>query len=113
MQEKALTLIAKKTKSSLAVEGELVEGGLSAFDGEEDVFTSLAKSFMKASVGNETAEVLFRASREALFNNDRFIQEVEIRNIEKEISLSKELEAPTQEFGFPEGGSFGQGLFNF
>ena len=113
MQEKALTLIAKKTKSSLAVEGELVEGGLSAFDEEEDIFTSLAKSFMKASVGNETAEALFRASREALFNNDRFIQEVEIRNIEKEISLTKELEAPAEEFSFPGDRSYSQGIFNF
>ena len=113
MQEKALTLIAKKTKSSLAVEGELVEGGLSAFDEEEDVFTSLARSLVKHSVGNETAEALFRASREALLDNDRFIQDVEIRNIEKEISLSKELKVPEDVFSFPADGSCAQGIFNF
>jgi hypothetical protein len=113
MQEKALTLIAKKTKSSLAVEGELVEGGLSAFDDEEDVFTSLARSLVKHSVGNETAEALFRASREALLDNDRFIQDVEIRNIEKEISLSKKLKVPEDVFSFPADGSCSQGIFNF
>lgn len=112
MQEKALTLIAKKTKSALAVEGELVEGGLSAFANEEDIFTELAKSFVKGNIINETAEALFRASRETHAENERFIQEVEIRNIEKEISLSKEVEKP-EEFSFAEAGSFRQGLFNF
>lgn len=113
MQEKALTLIAKKTKSALAVEGELVEGGLSAFANEEDIFTELAKSFVKGNIVNDTAEALFRASREMHSDNERYIQEVEIRNIEKEISLSRVTTEKLEEFSFPEEGAFKQGFFNF
>ena len=73
IQEKALTLIAKKTKASLAVEGEFVENGLSDFAQDEDVFTELAKSLVKGNAGGETIEALFRASREAGTDNDRYL----------------------------------------
>lgn len=73
IQERALTLVAKKTKASLAVEGEFVDGGLSAFANEEDIVTELAKSFLKGKAVGETLEALFQASRESHVENDSFL----------------------------------------
>jgi len=75
IQERALTLVAKKTRASLAVEGEFVDGGLSSFAGEEDIITELAKSFVKGKAAGETLEALFQASRESHVENDRFLVE--------------------------------------
>ena len=75
IQERALTLVAKKTKASLAVEGEFVDGGLSAFAHEEDIITELAKSFVKGKAAGETLEALFQASRDGGAENDRFLDD--------------------------------------
>ncbi len=75
IQERALTLVAKKTKASLAVEGEFVDGGLSAFAHDEDIITELAKSFVKGKATGETLEALFQASRESHADGDRFLED--------------------------------------
>lgn len=75
IQERALTLVAKKTKASLAVEGEFVDGGLSSFANEEDIITELAKSFVKGKAVGETLEALFQASRESQGEGDRFFSD--------------------------------------
>ena len=69
-----MTLVAKKTKASLAVEGEFVDGGLSSFAGEEDIITELAKSFVKGKATAETLEALFQASRESHIENDCYLR---------------------------------------
>ena len=48
IQTQALSLVAKKAQASLALEGELVEGGLVAM-AEEDLMLSLAKSLVAGS----------------------------------------------------------------
>ena len=49
LQAQALNLIAKKMKTSLAIEGELPEGGLSAFgDDGKDLMYSLARQMLDA-----------------------------------------------------------------
>jgi len=75
IQERALALVAKKTKASLAVEGEFVDGGLSSFANEEDIVTELAKSFVKGKAAGETLEALFQASRESEAQDDRYLSE--------------------------------------
>lgn len=75
IQERALTLVAKKTKASLAVEGEFVDGGLSSFANEEDIITELAKSFVKGKAVGETLEALFQASRESHAESDHFLDD--------------------------------------
>jgi hypothetical protein len=67
LQAQALALVAKKLKSSLAVEGELVEQGLATHgDQGEDMLLSLARSLTErvdSSVGS--LEALFAGVRQA------------------------------------------------
>ncbi|WP_168062818.1 DEAD/DEAH box helicase family protein [Candidatus Manganitrophus noduliformans] len=46
LQEKGLRLIAAKVRSALAVEGELVDAGLSSFQEDQDFFLQLARSIV-------------------------------------------------------------------
>lgn len=46
LQERGLRLIAAKVRSALAVEGELVDAGLSAFQEDQDFFLQLARSIV-------------------------------------------------------------------
>ena len=54
LQTQALALIAKKSQASLALEGELVEGGLSSM-AEDDLMVSLAKSLVEGEPGSITS----------------------------------------------------------
>ncbi len=47
LQERGLRLIAAKIRSALAVEGELVDEGLSAFQEGQDLFLQLARSIVE------------------------------------------------------------------
>lgn len=47
LQEKGLHLIAAKVRSALAVEGELLDTGLSAFNEDQDFFLQLARSIVE------------------------------------------------------------------
>ncbi len=47
LQEKGLHLIAAKVRSALAVEGELLDSGLSAFNQDQDFFLQLARSIVE------------------------------------------------------------------
>lgn len=47
LQEKGLHLIAAKVRSALAVEGELLDSGLSAFNEDQDLFLQLARSIVE------------------------------------------------------------------
>ena len=61
LQAQALTLVAKKLKASLAVEGELGDDGLSAFgDDGEDLLMALARSLTeRVEASDESLEALF------------------------------------------------------
>lgn len=47
LQEKGLHLISSKVRSALAVEGELLDSGLSAFNEDQDFFLQLARSIVE------------------------------------------------------------------
>jgi hypothetical protein len=47
LQEKGLRLIAAKVRSALAVEGELLDTGISAFNEDQDFFLQLARSIVE------------------------------------------------------------------
>jgi hypothetical protein len=47
LQEKGLHLIAAKVRSALAVEGELLDSGLSTFNQDQDFFLQLARSIVE------------------------------------------------------------------
>ena len=65
IQTEALALIARKMQSSLAVEGELPEEGLSAFgDTGDDLMMSLARSIVRGNRNLESLENIFRRARQ-------------------------------------------------
>ena len=66
LQAQALTLVAKKLKASLALEGELGNDGLSTFgDDGEDLFMALARSLTeRVETNEESLEGLFADLRE-------------------------------------------------
>ena len=67
LQAQALALVAKKLKSSLAVEGELVEEGLAAHGDEgEDLLLALARSLTeRVEASEDSLEGLFAGVRHA------------------------------------------------
>lgn len=67
LQAQALTLVARKMKASLAIEGELPEDGLSSFGDEgEDLLLALARSLTEQADGHEESlEGLFEGLRES------------------------------------------------
>ena len=99
IQERALTLVAKKTKASLAVEGEFVDGGLSSFANEEDIITELAKSFVKGKAAGETLEALFQATRENHVESNRYLAETPSR-IESSTACADRDPAPATETAY-------------
>ncbi len=70
IQTQALGLIAKKAQASLALEGELVEGGLAGMV-EDDLMLSLAKSLI---AGDEEGTIINLSS--AMGDEDDFISEL-------------------------------------
>jgi hypothetical protein len=55
LQEKGLRLIAAKVRSALAVEGELLDDGLSAFHQDQDFFLQLARAIVEPESAQESA----------------------------------------------------------
>ena len=67
LQADALKLVAKKLQSSLAVEGELPEDGLSAYgDDGDDLMLALARRIVNGEADeSETVEAVFASARDA------------------------------------------------
>ena len=60
LQADALTLVAKKLQSSLAVEGELLEDGLAAYgDDGDDLLLALARQIVSGEADTEPVEAVF------------------------------------------------------
>ncbi len=79
LQAQALTLVAKKLKASLAVEGELGGDGLSTFgDDGEDLLMALARSLTEqVGANDESLEGLFAEFRESEQARDAALDEAE------------------------------------
>ena len=66
LQADALKLVAKKMQSSLAVEGELPEDGLAAYDDGDDMMMALARKIVSGEEEDaETMEEVFAQARNA------------------------------------------------
>ena len=89
LQAQALALVAKKLKSSLAVEGELVEEGLATHgDQGDDMLLSLARSLTNRTETNA-------GSLEALFAGVRAVEgEVEAALRPEDIEPEEEVDQP-------------------
>lgn len=89
LQAQALTLVAKKLKASLAVEGELGDDGLATFgDDGEDLLMALARSLTEqVGPNDESLEGLFAEFRESEQARDAALDEDE--------RVSSEVDAPT------------------
>jgi len=79
LQAQALTLVAKKLKASLAVEGELGDDGLSTFgDDGEDLLMALARSLTeRVESSDESLEGLFADVRDSKWDHDAPLDEDE------------------------------------
>ena len=76
IQTEALALIARKMQSSLAVEGELPDEGLSVFgDAGDDLMMSLAKSIVRGNRNLESLENIFRRARQEEEQGLRYLAE--------------------------------------
>ena len=65
LQADALQLVAKKLQSSLAVEGELPEGGLAAYgDDGDDLMLALARKIVAGEGGEESVEDVFAQAQQ-------------------------------------------------
>ena len=77
LQADALTLVAKKLQSSLAVEGELPEDGLAAFgDDGDDLMLALARQIVngdETGADGETVEDVFAKARDAEASAEEFL----------------------------------------
>ena len=76
IQTKALRLVAKKMQSSLAVEGELPEEGLTAFgDDGHDLIMTLARQIVNETEfqSGDSLENIFARAREAERENERYL----------------------------------------
>ena len=66
LQSDALKLVAKKLQSSLAVEGELPEDGLSAYgDDGDDLMLALARKIVNGEENAESVETVFAQARDS------------------------------------------------
>ncbi len=84
IQTDALKLIAKKMQSSLAVEGELPDEGLSAFgDTGDDLMMTLAKSIARGNQDLESLENIFSNARNAERENEEYLVADEWANQQK------------------------------
>ena len=108
IQADALKLVAKKMQSSLAVEGELPENGLTAFgDDTEDLIMTLARQIVnetELNAGN-SLENIFARARESEQENERYLVDddwgMDAAGPETEHELEPEPE-PVQEKPEPE-----------
>ena len=76
IQADALKLVARKMQSSLAVEGELPEDGLTAFgDDSEDLIMTLARQIINETDLNagDSLENIFARARESEKENERYL----------------------------------------
>ena len=65
LQADALTLVAKKLQSSLAVEGELPEDGLAAFgDDGDDLMLALARKIVAGDEDADSVKSIFEQARQ-------------------------------------------------
>ena len=65
LQADALTLVARKLQSSLAVEGELPEDGLAAYgDDGDDLMLALARKIVAGEEGADSVESVFEQARQ-------------------------------------------------
>lgn len=90
LQAQALALVAKKLKSSLAVEGELVEEGLAAHgDQDDDMLLSLARSLTGCVETNAgSLEALFAGVRQAEGEVEMTLRPEDLAPEEREPSAS-------------------------
>ena len=66
LQADALKLVARKLQSSLAVEGELPEDGLAAYEDEgDDLMMALARKIVSSEEETESVEAVFAAEWDA------------------------------------------------
>ena len=80
IQTDALKLIARKMQSSLAVEGELPEEGLTAFgDDSQDLIMTLAKQIVndERMGSSDSLEGIFARARDADRENERYLMDDE------------------------------------
>ena len=75
LQADALKLVAKKMQSSLAVEGELPEGGLAAYgDDGDDMMMALARKIVSGEEDEaETVEAVFAQAKDAEAASEEFL----------------------------------------
>ena len=79
----ALKLVAKKLQSSLAVEGELPEDGLSAFgDDGDDLMMALARKIVSGEQEAETVEEVFAQAKDAVSEAEELLVDVDWRPVE-------------------------------
>jgi len=87
LQAQALTLVAKKLKASLAVEGELGDDGLASFgDDGEDLLMALARSLTERVESSED-------SLEGLFAGMREPERAQEASLDQDESVSSEVES--------------------
>ena len=90
LQAGALTLIARKMQSSLAVEGELPEEGLSAYgDDGQDMMLNLARQIVAGHEEEDDIESIFAKVKNTMDDDDTYLVDDEWRLPDPEI-------APTQ-----------------
>ncbi len=83
IQTEALRLVARKMQSSLAVEGELPEDGLTAFgDDSQDLIMTLARQIINEAdfQGGDSLENIFDRAREAERESERYLVDDEWDN---------------------------------
>ena len=74
LQADALKLVAKKLQSSLAVEGELPEDGLAAYDDGDDLMMALARKIVSGDEEeDETVEAVFAQARDAEASAEEYL----------------------------------------
>ncbi len=76
IQTDALKLVAKKMQSSLAVEGELPEDGLTTFgDDSQDLIMTLARQIINETElkAGDSLENIFARARESERENERYL----------------------------------------
>ena len=112
IQADALMLVAKKMASSLAVEGELPEEGLSAYgDDGDDVMMTLVKQIVGEQPSANTAliEEVFQAVRQNDSEAEEFLIKVTEKEPELEVLPDPEEEIPFEPIEVKNGNGNGNG----
>ena len=85
LQADALTLVAKKLQSSLAVEGELPEDGLAAYgDDGDDLLLALARQVVNGATDGEPVEDVFAQAATAAAAAEELLVDDDWRTVEVE-----------------------------